>query len=84
MTDVALLTALAILFVVAGPLLLIAKGLGLSVIPSLIVAGLLVGQLGFIEEELMLELARLGIAFLVFTFSVQLHTERVRTVVSDT
>ncbi|ADD07643.1 Kef-type transport system (probable substrate potassium) (plasmid) [Natrialba magadii ATCC 43099] len=84
MTDVALLTALAILFVVVGPLLLIAKGLRLSLVPSLILAGLLVGQLGVIEEETMLELARLGIAFLVFTFSVQIHTERVRTVVSDT
>ncbi|SDJ43369.1 cation:proton antiporter [Natronorubrum texcoconense] len=84
MTDVALLTALAILFVVVGPLLLVAKGLGLSLIPSLILAGLLVGQLDVIEEEIMLELARLGIAFLVFTFSVQIHTERVRTVVSNT
>jgi len=84
MTDVALLTALAVLFVVVGPLLLIAKGLRLSLIPSLILAGLLVGQLGIIDEQLMLELARLGIAFLVFTFSVKLHTERVRTVVSDT
>lgn len=84
MTDVALLTAIAILFVVIGPLLLLAKGLRLSVIPALILAGLLVGQLGIIDPDLMLELARLGIAFLVFTFSVQIHTERVRTVVSDT
>ncbi|SDQ88153.1 cation:proton antiporter domain-containing protein [Natronobacterium texcoconense] len=84
MTDVALLTALAVLFVVVGPLLLIAKGLRLSLIPSLILAGLLVGQLGIIDGELMLELSRLGIAFLVFTFSVQINTERVRTVVSNT
>ncbi|WP_394739571.1 cation:proton antiporter domain-containing protein [Natronococcus roseus] len=84
MTDVTLLTAMAILFVVAGPLLLIAKGLQLSVIPSLILAGLIVGQLGLIDEELMLELARLGIAFLVFTFSVQIQTKHVRTVISDT
>ena len=84
MTDVALLTALAVLFVVAGPVLLIAKAIRLSVIPSLILAGLLVGQLDIIDEAVMLELARLGIAFLVFTFSVQIHTERVRTVVSDT
>ncbi|MDG5821072.1 cation:proton antiporter [Natronococcus sp. A-GB7] len=84
MTDVALLTAMAILFVVAGPLLLIAKGLQLSIIPSLILAGLFVGQLGLIDEELMLELARLGIAFLVFSFSVQIQTEHVRTVTSDT
>ena len=84
MTEVALLTALAILFVVVGPLLLLAKAVRLSVLPSLILAGLLVGQLGIIDEAVMLELARLGIAFLVFTFSVQIHTERVRTVVSNT
>lgn len=84
MTEVALLTALAIIFVVAGPLLLIGKSLRLSIVPSLIVAGLFVGQLDLIDGELMLELARLGIAFLVFTISVQLHSERVRTVVSDT
>ena len=84
MTEVALLTALAILFVVVGPLLLFAKAVRLSLLPSLILAGLLVGQLGIIDEAVMLELARLGIAFLVFTFSVQIHTERVRTVVSDT
>ena len=84
MTDVALLTAIATLFVVIGPLLLLAKGLRLSVIPALILAGLVVGQLDIIDPDLMLELARLGIAFLVFTFSVQIHTERVRTVVSDT
>jgi len=84
MTDVALLTALAVLFVLAGPLLVLGKALRLSVIPALILTGLLVGQLGFIDEAVMLELARLGIAFLVFTFSVQIHTERVRTVVSDT
>ena len=84
MTEVALLTAIAILFVIIGPLLLLGKALGLSIIPVLILAGLVVGQLDIIEPELMLELARLGIAFLVFTFSVQIHTERVRTVVSDT
>lgn len=84
MTEVALLTALGILFVIIGPVLLIAKGVRLSVIPALILAGLLVGQLGIIDEVLMLELARLGIAFLVFTLSVRIHTERLRTVVSDT
>ena len=84
MTDITLLTAMAVLFVVAGPLLLIAKGLRLSIIPSLILAGLFVGQLNLIDETLMLELARLGIAFLVFTFSVQIQTEQARTVVSNT
>lgn len=84
MTEVELLTAIAILFVVIGPLLLLAKSLRLSVIPALILAGLVVGQLDIIDPDLMLELARLGIAFLVFTFSVQIHTERVRTVVTDT
>ncbi|GEM_PF-244037 len=84
MTEVALLTALAILFVIAGPLLVLAKAVQLSVIPALILTGLFVGQLNLIDEGILLELARLGIAFLVFTFSVQIQTERVRTVVSDT
>jgi len=84
MPDIELLTAIAILFVVAGPLLLLGKSLRLPVVPSLIVAGLLVGQLDLIDEVLLLELTRLGIAFLVFTFSVQINTERIRTVVSDT
>jgi len=73
MTEVALLTALAVLFVIAGPLLVIAKAARLSVIPALILTGLLVGQLNLIDETVMLELARLGIAFLVFTFSVQTY-----------
>lgn len=80
MTEVPLLTALAILFVIAGPLLVLGKALQLSVIPALILTGLLVGQLNLIDEALLLELARLGIAFLVFTFSVQIHTARVHTV----
>lgn len=84
MTDVTLLTALAILFVVAGVVLLIANSLRFSLVPSLILAGLLVGQLGIIDEELMLELARFGIAFLVFSFSIRIDTEHVRTVVSKT
>ncbi len=84
MTEVALLTALAVLFVIIGPLLLMAKAVQVSVIPALILAGLIVGQLDLIDEAVMLELARLGIAFLVFTFSVHFHTERVRTVISNT
>ena len=84
MAEIALLTAIAILFVVAGPLLLIGKSVRLPVVPSLIVAGLIVGQLGLIDEALLLELARLGIAFLVFTFSLNINTEQIRTVVTNT
>lgn len=84
MIEVELLTALAILFVVIGPFLLMAKAIKFSVIPAVILAGLLVGQLDLIDEPIMLELTRLGIAFLVFTISVQTQTDSIRTVVSDT
>lgn len=76
-----LLTALAVIFILAGPVLLVANRLHVSAIPALLVAGLIAGL--FIDEQLTLELARLGIALLVFTFSVKIHTESIRTVVSD-
>ena len=76
-----LLTALAVIFIVAGPFVLLANRLQLSAVPALIVSGLIAGL--FIEEDLELALARLGIALLVFTFAVKIHTESVRTVVTD-
>lgn len=77
-----LLTVISIIFVVAGPLLLLANHLRLPTAPALIVAGLLVG--GFIDETLKLEIARLGIALLVFTFAVRIQTEDLETAVADT
>lgn len=79
MTD--LLTALSVVFLIGGTFLLLANRLGLPSVPFFIIAGIVAGL--FIEEELTLELARYGIVLLVFTFSVQIQFETVRTVLSD-
>ena len=76
-----LLTTLAIIFIVAGPFLLLASYLRIPVVPVLIVAGLVAG--GFIDETLKLEIARLGIALLVFTFAVRIQTQDIQTAVVD-
>ena len=85
MTD--LLTAIAVIFIIAGPFLLLANYLRLPTAPALIAAGLVAGagpleQVG-IEPELTLEIARLGIALLVFTFAVRIQTTDARTVIAD-
>ncbi|MES3630195.1 MAG: cation:proton antiporter [Longimonas sp.] len=76
-----LLTTLAIIFIVAGPFLLVANKFELPTVPLLIVAGLVAGV--FIEEGLTLELARYGIALLVFSFGVGVQFDTVRTVLLD-
>ena len=76
-----LLTALSVLFVVGGAFLFVADWLDLPIVPFFIFAGLVTGP--FVEEALTLELARYGIVLLVFTFSVQIQFETVRTVLSD-
>lgn len=79
MTD--LLTTISVIFIVAGPILLLASYVRVPTAPALIVAGLVVGP--FVDPEIKLEIARLGIAFLVFTFAVRVQTTDVRTVVGD-
>ncbi len=80
MTD--LLTTVAIMFIVAGPFLLFANRFSLPSVPFLIIAGLVAGQ--FVDDtDLILELARYGIALLVFTFGVQISLSSVRTVLVD-
>ena len=76
-----LLTAVAIIFIVAGPFLLIANRYDLPTVPLLILAGIVAG--GFIEEELTLELAQYGIALLVFAFGVGIQLDAIRTVLFD-
>lgn len=76
-----LLTTLAVIFIVAGPFLLVANKFELPTVPLLIVAGLVAGV--FIEEELTLELAQYGIALLVFSFGVGIQFDTVRTVLLD-
>lgn len=79
MTD--LLTAIAIIFIVAGPFLLVANAIELPTAPALILAGVIAGL--FIDTDLKLEIARLGIALLVFTFAVRIQTTDLQTTIAD-
>ena len=76
-----LLTALSVIFVIGGAFLFVADRFGLPIVPFFIFAGIVAGV--FVGEETTLELARYGIVLLVFTFSVQIQFEAVRTVLSD-
>jgi monovalent cation:H+ antiporter-2, CPA2 family len=76
-----LLTTISVIFMVAGPFLLLANYLRLPTAPALIAAGLLASP--FIDPTLKLEIARLGIALLVFTFAVRIQTTDIQTVVAD-
>ncbi|WP_049919954.1 cation:proton antiporter domain-containing protein [Halobiforma nitratireducens] len=80
MTD--LLTAVAIIFLVAGPFLLVANRFDLPTVPFLVLAGIVAG--GFIDDtDLLLELAYYGIALLVFTFGTRIDLSGVRAVLAD-
>ncbi len=76
-----MLTAVAILFIVAAPFLMFANRFDLPVPPLLIVAGIIAGL--FIDETLALELAQFGIALLVFTFGVSIQLSALNTVLAD-
>ncbi len=76
-----LLTAISVIFIIAGPFLLAASYLRIPTAPALIVAGLVAGR--FVDPELKLEIARLGIALLVFTFAARIQTTDAQTVVAD-
>lgn len=76
-----LLTTISIIFIVAGPFLLLANYLRLPTAPALIAAGLVASP--FIDPTLKLEIARLGIALLVFTFAARIQTTDIQTVVAD-
>ena len=76
-----LLTTVAILFIVAGPFLLVANRFDLPTVPLLILAGIVGGL--FVDEGQTLELAQFGIALLVFTFGVGINLSAVRTVLGD-
>ena len=81
-----LLTAVSIMFIVAGPFLLVANRLDLPTVPLLVVAGIVAGfglDAFGIDEELTLELAQYGIALLVFSFGVEIEISSVRAVLID-
>ncbi len=79
MTD--LITSLAILFVTAGALLLVANYFSLSPVPFYILAGLISGA--FIQEAALIELAQWGIAFLVFVFGFRVNFGALEAVIRD-
>ncbi|WP_049889237.1 cation:proton antiporter [Natronolimnohabitans innermongolicus] len=76
-----LLTTISIMFIVAGPFLLVANRFDLPTVPLLVIAGTIVGF--FIDEALTLELAQYGIALLVFSFGVDIDLSAVRSVIRD-
>ncbi len=76
-----LVIALAVVFVTAGVLSLIANQFGLSPIPFYIIAGLIAGR--FVTEAEIVVLAQWGIAFLVFAFAIRIDFGDVETVLRD-
>lgn len=79
MTD--LLGALGLIFVVSAVLLVVANRLSIPVVPVYIVAGLMLPPL--VGQDLTLELAQWGIAFLVFVFGVNVEPVRLEAVTGD-
>ncbi len=76
-----MLTAVAIIFIVAGPFMLFANRFDLPAPPLLILAGIVAGF--FIDELLALEIAQFGIALLVFTFGVSIQISSIEPVLAD-
>lgn len=76
-----LLTAVSLIFIIAGPFLLVANRFDLPTVPFLIIAGIVAGFV--IDEDLTLELAQFGIALLVFTFGVDIDISGFRAVLGD-
>ncbi|CAI48257.1 Kef-type transport system [Natronomonas pharaonis DSM 2160] len=77
-----LLTIVSVMFIVAGPFLLLANRYDIPAVPLLILAGIVAGRF-FEEQGLVLELARYGVALLVFSFGVGIQLDSLRTVLAD-
>lgn len=76
-----LLGALGLIFVVSAVLLIVAHRLSIPTVPVYIVTGLLLPPL--VGQDLTLELAQWGIAFLVFVFGVNVEPNKVEAVTGD-
>lgn len=76
-----LLGALGLIFVVSALLLVVAHRLSILVVPVYIVTGLMLPPL--VGQDLTLELAQWGIAFLVFVFGVNVEPSNVEAVTGD-
>ncbi|MFC6906947.1 cation:proton antiporter [Halalkalicoccus tibetensis] len=79
MTD--LLGALGLIFVVSAVLLVVAHQFSIPVVPVYIITGLMLPPL--VGQDLTLELAQWGIAFLVFVFGVNVEPTRLEAVTGD-
>ena len=73
--------ALAVVFVTAGALLLVANQLELPSIPFYIIAGLITGLV--VGQPALVELALWGIAFLVFVFGIRIDLGDLQSVLRD-
>lgn len=69
-----IITTLTILLVAASAVLLLFNHLDHPAVPAYIIAGLLIGS--FIDTSSILELAQLGIAFLIFIFGLKFDPKR--------
>lgn len=69
-----IISTLTIILVAASAVLLLFNKLGHPAIPAYIIAGLLIGR--FIDSSSILELAQLGIAFLIFVFGLKFDPKR--------
>ncbi len=78
-----LVEPLAIIFITAALTLLIATRYPVPTVPLYILVGLGIGVTDLIDPSTTLELAQLGIAFLVFAFGVSAEPSRFRSVARD-
>ncbi|TMT81411.1 potassium transporter Kef [Haloterrigena sp. H1] len=76
-----MVATLAMVFVIAGIILLLANQLSISTIPSYILAGIFVGPV--VDQLTILELAQWGIAFLVFAFGTRIDFQAIKGVLRD-
>lgn len=78
---VELLTPLGAIFIVAAIFLVFATRLGIPAVPIYIIVGVILAP--FIPQGTTLELAQWGVAFLVFTFGVEVEPGRFQAVARD-
>lgn len=76
-----IITTLTVLFSVTSLLLALAKKFNQPVIPTYIVSGVFAGF--FIQQSQILNLAQIGIAFLVFVFGLKFDPERLKSVAKE-
>lgn len=76
-----ILTLLTAIFVVSSALIMVTKKLSHSTLLAYILAGVVIGV--FFEQQQILSLSQLGIAFLVFIFGLKTEPGRIRSVAKE-